>query len=84
MTQPDSATHMDQSKHGASVCPSCEKQSGRLFSVTLKGPVKTLTYQCGDCKQQWPMIDYCPDPSDLSCRAQSSNSEDDKAVEAVS
>jgi hypothetical protein len=64
MTHHDSAAHMDQLKHEASLCPSCEKRTGRLFGIMLKGPEKTLTYQCADCKQQWPVIELLPPNND--------------------
>jgi hypothetical protein len=60
MTQPDLAVHTDQLKDGTAFCPFCEKGSGRLFSVALKGPTRTLTYQCADCKQLWPVSDHYP------------------------
>ena len=77
MTQPKSAVHVSRMTDGNALCPSCEKRAGRLFSVALKGSVKTLTYRCVDCNQQWPVIDFSPAASDPSFRAQGSNSEDE-------
>jgi transposase-like protein len=80
MMQPESAAHVNCLTDGNPRCPSCEKRTGRLFSVALKGSVKTLTYRCVDCNQQWLVIDFSPGATDPSFRAQRSTSEDDERV----
>ena len=64
MTQPELVSDMERPTAEAPLCPSCSKGTGRLFSVTLKGTVRTLTYQCEDCRQPWPVIDHWPGPND--------------------
>ena len=49
--------------------------SGRLFSVTLNGPVRTLGYRCVACGIQWPVVDECPVPNDQRGRSEPSDSE---------
>ena len=62
--QTELAALKDRATDGTLPCPFCEKGSGRLCSVALKGTKKTLTYECVDCKQPRPVIDYCPFPND--------------------
>ena len=64
MTQPDVATPTDRVTKGTPLCPFCQKPTGRLFSVALKGSQRTLTYRCVDCKRPWPVVDYSPGPND--------------------
>jgi len=45
-------------------CPWCAIGSGTLFSVSLTGTRRTLTYRCADCQQPWALIDRLPDLSD--------------------
>jgi uncharacterized protein (DUF983 family) len=77
MNGPDLASGMAHSKGAAPHCPSCSRGSGRLFSVALKGSVRTMTYQCESCKQQWPVSDYCPGPNDPPSQAHIGDSENE-------
>jgi uncharacterized protein (DUF983 family) len=77
MIESDLAPGIARSKGAAHHCPFCSEGSGRLFNVALKGSVRTLTYQCGDCKQQWTINDYCPGPNDPPFPTQSGDGADE-------
>ena len=61
MMQPDSAIGGEHVTDATRLCPNCGTLTARLFSVALKRSERTLTYLCAECKQEWSVIDFCPD-----------------------
>ena len=59
--QPDSAVRGEEVTDVTRLCPNCSTLTARLFSVALKRSERTLTYHCAKCKQEWSVIDFCPD-----------------------
>jgi hypothetical protein len=41
-------------------CPFCDSDHGSAREVTMKGPARTVTYECVTCRERWSATDDAP------------------------